>query len=137
MKKLLIPAFAAALLSGCASTVNTYEPAEQQAIIKPVQDKRVITDSALASKAFVAHINKANASGLLKIQAKIVNNTNDHCMVNYKFTWLDKDGMEFDSTTSKWQNIVLEGREAKFISAVAPSENVADFTLKLLEDVRD
>ena len=136
MKKLLIPAFAAALVAGCASTINSYEPAEQQAIIKPVQDKRVITDSALASKAFVAQINKADAGGLLKIQAKIVNNTNSYCMVNYKFTWFDKDGMEFDSTTSKWQNIVLEGREAKFISAVAPSENVADFSLKLLEDVR-
>ncbi|MBO7521653.1 MAG: YcfL family protein [Opitutales bacterium] len=137
MKKLLLLTISAALIAGCASTVNTYEPANQQAAISPVKDKRVITDSSLSSKAFVSQINKAEVGGLLKVQAKIVNNTSDYCMINYKFTWIDKDGMEFDSTTSKWQNIVLEGREAKFVSAVAPSPNVVDFTLKLLSDVRE
>ncbi|MBR4596908.1 MAG: YcfL family protein [Opitutales bacterium] len=137
MKKLLITTFAAALLAGCASTINSYENADTQAAIKAVADKRVITDSALKSKACVVQINQAKAGGLLKVQAKIANNTSDYCAVNYKFTWFDKDGMEFDSTTSKWQTLVLEGKETKFISAVAPSDSVADFSLKLLEDVRN
>ena len=123
-------------LTGC-STINTVEPAESKARLQMVNDKRITTDSAVADYAYVASVNQQIVGGLLKIQLKVVNKTVAYRTVNYKFVWVDKDGMQIQSPTSTWQTLALEGGEVKYISAVAPSPNASDFTVKFLADVRE
>ena len=118
-------------LSAC-STVNTFERAASGADTKYVDDKRIITDDSLNDYAYVASINETNVGDLIMIQAKIVNSTSSLRQINYKFEWIDKNGMAVPSANSAWMKLILEGGEAKFISAVAPNKNVCDFTLKLL-----
>lgn len=126
-----------ALLSAACSIVNTVERAEPLYQEKTVKDKRIITDGGLEDGAHVKSVNEARVGGLLKIQANIANTTSSPKQINYKFSWIDKNGMEVPSATSNWSTLILEGKESKYISAVAPNENVCDFTLKLLENVRD
>ena len=126
----------AVAFSGC-STVNTAERAQAQSSPQMVNDNRIITDGAQNDYAYIAGINESRVGGLLKIQVRIVNSTSAYRSVNYKFTWIDKDGMEIESATSPWMTLVLEGGESKYISALAPNPNVCDFTLKLLPNVRD
>jgi hypothetical protein len=45
--------------------------------------------------------------------------------------------MQIQSPTSAWQTLTLEGGETKYISAVAPSPNASDFSVKFLADVRE
>lgn len=121
----------------CAcSTVNTVERADPVGQKKMVTDKRIITDGGLDDYAYIAGVNEGVASGLLKIQVEIVNSSTAYRSVNYKFSWFDENGMEVSSVTSPWGTINIEGGETKYISAVAPSPRVKDFSLKLLPNVR-
>ena len=125
------------LVCSCSSTVNTYEPAEEFAKPQYIADKRIITDSSLKDCAKVVAINQAYVDGLLKIQVRLANVSSEVCSVNYQFSWVDANGMQVGTSTSKWETVVLEGGEHKFISAVAPSVAAVDFTLKFLADVRE
>lgn len=136
MKKIISVFCAAAALAGC-STVNTVEPAQSAARPNMVNDKRVITDSAVNDYARVEAVSSAVVGGLLKIQLKVYNRTTAYRTVNYKFSWFDANGMEIVSAASPWLTLALEGGETKFVSAVAPSAAAADFSVKFLADVRD
>ncbi len=125
---------AVVLLSGCASNVNTYERAESQAAPNYISDKRVITDNTLAGTFRVVAINEAKVSGnLLKIQATVENLKNNARHLNYKFEWVDADGMSIDSPNETWKGLALQGRESITISTVSINPRAVDFRLKFRE----
>ncbi|MCF7687938.1 MAG: YcfL family protein [Cephaloticoccus sp.] len=122
------------LLAGCATNVNTYERADAQATPSYVADKRVITDNTLAGTFRVVSINQATVSGnLLKVQATVENLKNKLRTLNYKFEWVDQNGMAVDSPNETWKSIMLQGRETTTISTVAVSPRAVDFRLKFRE----
>ncbi len=122
------------ILAGCATNVNSYERADSMASPSYVPDRRVITDDSLARKFQVVSINQATVSGnLLKVQATIVNLKNNLRTLNYKFEWIDQDGMAVDSPNETWKAIMFQGRETKTVSTVAVSPRAVDFRLKLRE----
>lgn len=123
----------ALLLGGCQN-VNTYENAESRATPNYVADKRVITDNTLAGAVRVVSINQAMVSGnLLKIQATVENLKSSTRTVNYKFEWVDQDGMSIGSPNEVWKSLTLQGRETQTISTVAISPKAVDFRLKFRE----
>lgn len=123
----------ALLLSGCQN-VNTYENAESRATPTYVADKRVITDNTLAGAVRVVSINQATVSGnLLKIQATVENLKSSTRTVNYKFEWVDQDGMAVNSANETWKSLTLQGRETSTISTVSISPKAVDFRLKFRE----
>ncbi len=120
--------------SGCASNVNSYERAESQATPNVIADKRIITDNTLAGTIRVVSINQGTVSGnLIKIQATVENLRNSQRTVNYKFEWIDQDGMALDSANETWKTLPLQGRETTSISTVAISPRAVDFRLKFRE----
>lgn len=122
------------VLAGCATNVNSYERAEAQSTPSYVADRHVITDQSLANKFQVVSVNQTTVSGnLLKVQATIVNLKNNLRTLNYKFEWIDQDGMAVDSPNETWKAIQLQGRETTTISTVAVSPRAVDFKLKLRE----
>ena len=130
---MLTVAALALLLGGCQN-VNTYENAESRATPTYVADKRVITDNTLAGKLRVVSINQLTVSGnLLKIQATVENLSSSARNFNYKFEWIDQDGMAVNSPNETWKNLPLQGRETSTISTVALSPKAVDFKLKFRE----
>ncbi len=120
--------------SGCATNVNSYERAESQATPNVIADKRVITDNTLAGTVRVVSINQSTVSGnLIKIQATVENLRNSERTVNYKFEWIDQDGMALDSANETWKTLRLQGRETASISTVSISPKAVDFRLKFRE----
>jgi uncharacterized protein YcfL len=125
---------ALALLFGGCQNVNTYENAESRATPTYVADKRVVTDNTLAGTVRVVSINQATVSGnLLKIQATVENLKSSVRTVNYKFEWVDVDGMAVNSPNETWKSLTLQGRETTTISTVAITPKAADFRLKFRE----
>lgn len=121
------------LVSGCTN-VNTYERADSLATPNYVADKRVITDNTLAGTFRVVSINQATVSGnLLKIQATVENLKSKAKTLNYKFEWVDQDGMSVSSPNETWKSILVQGRETQTISTVAVSPRAVDFRLKFRE----
>ena len=130
----LVAVGAVLAFAGCASNVNTYERAESQATPNYIADKRVITDNTLAGLIRVVSINQSTVSGnLLKIQATVENLRNSTRNVNYKFEWIDQDGMALDSANETWKTLRLQGRETTSISTVSISPKAVDFRLKFRE----
>ncbi len=125
---------ALALLFGGCQNVNTYENAESRATPTYVADKRVVTDNTLAGTVRVVSVNQATVSGnLLKIQATVENLKSSVRTVNYKFEWVDVDGMAVNSPNEVWKSLTLQGRETTTISTVAVTPKAADFRLKFRE----
>jgi uncharacterized protein YcfL len=123
-----------ALLFGGCQNVNTYENAESRATPTYVADKRVVTDNTLAGTVRVVSVNQATVSGnLLKIQATVENLKSSVRTVNYKFEWVDVDGMAVNSPNETWKSLTLQGRETTTISTVAITPKAADFRLKFRE----
>ena len=122
-------------LAGCAAeNVNTYENAQSQAAPTYIADKRVITDNTLAGKVRVVSLNQATVSGnLLKVQATVENLKNKQVTVNYKFEWIDQDGMALNTANETWKSLPLQGRESTTISTVAVNPRAVDFKLKFRE----
>lgn len=128
------PVATLALLLGGCQNVNTYENAESRATPSYVADKRVVTDNTLAGAVRVVSINQATVSGnLLKIQATVENLKSSVRTVNYKFEWVDQDGMAVGSPNETWKSLTLQGRETQTISTVAISPKAVDFRLKFRE----
>ncbi|MFM1850771.1 MAG: hypothetical protein RIS54_455 [Verrucomicrobiota bacterium] len=128
-----ILAVALGLLAGCTN-VNSYERAESLATPNYVADKRVITDNTLAGTFRVVSINQGTVSGnLLKVQATVENLKSKLRTLNYKFEWIDQDGMAVGSPNEGWKTIQLQGREITTISTVAVSPRAVDFRLKFRE----
>lgn len=121
------------LLCGCANNINTVERAQPQAQPNLIADKRVITDNTLAGTFRTVNVIEGEASGLKKIQVTIENLKNSVRTLNYKFEWVDKNGMAINSPNETWKTVRLQGRETTTISTVAITPNAADFLLKLRE----
>jgi Predicted periplasmic lipoprotein len=134
MKSSLLLLPAVLLLAGCGTTVNTVSRADSLASPSMVADRRVITDNSLAGMVRVVSVNQATVSGnLLKIQATIENLKRSTKTLNYKFEWVDENGMAIDSPNETWKQIRLQPRETTTISTVAITPRAVDFNLKLKE----
>ena len=122
------------LTAGCKTTVNTVESAQPTAKKEMVADKRVITDSSLASKVYVVGVNEAKTpGGLIQIQLEVVNQTSSRQRFTYHVQWFDANGMQLSSTTAAILPCVIEGKETRYLSAVAPHPACKDFRVQFLE----
>ncbi len=124
-------------LTGCKTTVNTVERAAPSGQKQMVADKRVLTDVGLARKVYVVGVNEApTPGGLLQVQLEVANQTNSRQRFSYSFQWFDANGMQINSTTALLLPCVLEGRETRFLSGVAPTPTCKDFRVKFIESSR-
>ena len=127
----------ALLTGGCKTTVNTVENAQPSAQKEMVADKRVITDASLARKVYIVGINEArNDSGVLQIQLEVVNQTRSRQRFTYHVQWFDAAGIQVSSTTGAILPCVIEGKETRFLSAVAPHPACKDFRVQFMESTR-
>ena len=134
---LVAAGFTAGLLavSGCKTTVNSVENAQKEGQRQMVSDSRVITDGSLAKKVSIVGVNQSmTPGGLLKVQVELLNRTRSYQSFSYHFEWFDASGMQMNSLSTAVIGSTIEGKESKFISAVAPMSACKDFRLKLIEN---
>ncbi len=125
----------ALVAGGCKTTVNTVERAQPSAQKEMVADKRVLTDASLARKVYVVGVNEARTKGdLLQIQLEVVNQTNSRQRFTYHVQWFDATGMQISSTTGAILPCVIEGKETRYLSAVAPHPACKDFRVQFMEN---
>ncbi len=134
---LVAAGFAVGLLavSGCKTTVNSVENAQKEGQRQMISDSRVITDGSLNKRVSVVGVNQSmTPGGVLRVQVELLNKTRSYQAFNYRFEWFDANGMQLDNVASALIRSTIEGKESKFISAVAPTSACKDFRLKLIEN---
>lgn len=125
------------MLPAC-QTMNSTERDESRAAPTEVVDQRVERDRTLNRKARVIGVREATTeSGLLKIQVEVQNITRNPRLVNYRFEWVDRDGMLVSTSTSNWKLLSIASNESVMLAGVAPTPEVVDFRFKVLEAKRE
>lgn len=122
-------------VSGCKTSVNSVENAQKEGQRQMVSDSRVISDGSLANKVSIVGVNQTmTPGGLLKVQVELLNKTRSYQSFSYRFEWFDASGMQMNSLSPAVIGSSIEGKESKFVSAVAPTAACKDFRLKLIEN---
>ena len=134
MKTKIAALFAVALAAaGCHDTVNSVQNAQVTNQRNMIADQRVVSDSSLNRKVGVVGINTAmTPGGFLKVQVELLNRTSSSTSFNYHFEWFDQNGMQINGPSTAVISDQIDGKESKFISAIAPLETAKDFRLKLI-----
>ena len=122
--------FAALLLQGCLSTSTgglevSLKEGESRAAIR-VDDnffsQHVDVEEAAARRA---------ASGFLESRVLVRNRLDKDFPIQYKFVWLDRDGIEIQPDGRPWEQRVLHGGEAAALMSTAPQQGCVRFVVRV------
>lgn len=135
MKKWILPLALATLTlglgAGCQNRVNVIEPARPASAADIILDKRVVLDQALARNLEVEYLNQAFTGDLRTVQATVRNTTRRSIQFQYRYDWIDVDGMHLPSPASTWVIRTLLPGESTSLAATAPTPRAADFRFQI------
>ena len=70
-------------------------------------------------------------NGLLDAQVRAKNITNKDVQFEYRYIWLDRDGIKLDSTQSVWKQLALHAKEDGFLKGMASDPAAVDFLMEV------
>lgn len=127
---------AALCLGGCATTAGIEASGKRdwnQEGAPELRRKVVINNSSLAGDIVVVDMKNAMAGDLLKAQVSLRSRDRDTLPIQYRFEWLDADGVEIAAGSGAWKPFLIYGRETRTIQGVAPDPRAHEFRLKIRE----
>lgn len=75
----------------------------------------------------VVKVGKRPMNGLLQAQVALQNKTFKDLAIEYRFTWLDKDGMVIKTPLTTWMPVGASAKEKVYIKTLAPVREAVDF----------
>ncbi len=110
---------------GCVKTINSVEvPAKGEV-------NWVRTDPQLSKVARLTSVRKVRDNGPLEVQVEVANTTDSEQAILYKFIWMDSAGMVVPTPVSVWEHLLLQGRQSKVLTAVAPEPRMTDCRVEM------
>lgn len=76
---------------------------------------------------------RQTANGLMKVSVTVTSNRKKTMNIQSKFAWFDADGAEIAPDADPWRVLVLEGRETRIVTGVAPTPAAESFRLRIRE----
>ena len=149
MKKIMIIVGSCLMLCACQSTVNTVENKNKKMQPSSVDTSKVSTDSFLRRRLKIDRVDKSERpDGLLKVQVSARNIRtgfwdqigtwfmgDNPYQITYRFTWLDKDGMEVKTATNTWIPMSVIPGDTVRITGISPNPRCKDFLLSIRENI--
>ena len=149
MKKLILITAGCLMLCACQSTVNTVENSEKHMQRSSVDTSKVSTDNFLKRRLKIERVDKVEQpDGLLKVQVTASNQRyglwdqistwfmgDNPYQITYRFTWLDKNGMEVKTGTNTWVPMSIIPGDTVRISGISPNPRCKDFLLSIRENI--
>jgi uncharacterized protein YcfL len=112
------------LLGGCVATSSS------TTVEKSGSEYKVTVNSlVLDNHIRVTERSASRPDGLLKAQVRGKNMKAKDIQFEYRFIWLDADGMRIDTGMSIWKPLLLSGKEDAFMVGIAPTPQAVDFLL--------
>jgi len=151
MKQIMTITACCIMLCACQSTVNTLENKDKKMQPKSVDTSKVSTDSFLKRRLRIERVDKVEQpDGLLKVQVTAKNIRtgfwdqigtwfmgDNPYQITYRFSWLDKDGMEVKTATNTWiPKSVIPGDTIR-IMGISPNPRCKDFLLSIRENIKE
>ena len=118
---LMILPLLAVVVTGCVSDTSGIR----------IEDSRLIVDNPRFASHFRIshHLKRKLETGLMQVQLTIQNDDRGDVRFQYRFEWLDADGMLFEEMSPMWQVASIHGKDKKVLEGVSESKQAADFRL--------
>ena len=123
-------------LTGCSTTAGveatgkmSWDDQGARTLDKNVQ----FNNSSLKGDIQIVDIKSTMAGDIMRAQATLRSKDKDTLPFQYRFEWYEASGLEINSGAGSWKPLILNGREAKTIQAVAPDPRAKEFKLKIRE----
>ena len=133
---LLIAALTATLLiSGCknvppvTSGIGSDQIAPGQKFSKHLQ----VHNPELGKKLHISDIRSRTSNELLEINLSLTSTYEKTLKLQYQFTWFDNEGFVIEAGKSPWQPLDLHGMQTATVPGLAPTTQVASFSLYVRE----
>ncbi len=75
----------------------------------------------------VTEMSTAKKNDLLQAQITAQNTTTRDCQYEYRFRWLDANGMEIPTAMAGWVQVSVSAKEKALMRGIAPNREAADF----------
>lgn len=122
---LCLLAMAAVAMTGCLSSAPTE-------VEKRGEEYAVTVNSLLLDNHIrVTERSTRRTNGLLEVQVRGQNVSRQDVQCEYRFIWLDPDGIQLDTETSTWKQLSLHAKESAFMTGICPSQDGTDFLLSI------
>lgn len=128
MKQLLYlaPVFAIGILlaGGCLSAATSGTR---------IDDGTILVNNPAFASHFKAHRDTSieTPEGFLRVQVRLENLERANRQLQYRFQWIDGNGMEITAAKPLWKILTLHGRDIVELEAVSPVQGAEDFRLVL------
>jgi uncharacterized protein YcfL len=123
-------------LAGCSTTAGvetTGKMSWDEQGARTLEKNVVFNNSGLKGDIQIVDVKSAMAGDMMRAQATLRSKDKDTLPFQYRFEWLDANGIEINSGSGSWKPLILNGRESKTIQAVAPDPRAKEFKLKIRE----
>ena len=113
-------------MQGCSTAGTT-------AVQSQGQDQAALQfeDRALASQIVITGTANKQVGDLMQAQVSLQSRRDRSLRVQYRFAWFDAGGVELERTSQPYYDLIIEGRDAVTVSAVAPSASATTYRVKL------
>ena len=123
-------------LAGCSTTAGvetTGKMAWDEQGARTLEKNVVFNNSGLKGDIQIVEVKSAMAGDIMRAQATLRSKDKATLPFQYRFDWYDAGGIEINSGAGSWKPLILYGREAKTVQAVAPDPRAREFKLKIRE----
>lgn len=116
-------------LTGCANTSGTIVKTDH------LTGKSMIIEEngRLAHRVNVVSTSYDEVNGLKRVHIALASDRIHRTRIDYRICWFDANGMEIDSQTKPYRNLILEGRDAVTVTGVANSPAAVSSKLRIRE----
>jgi len=90
-----------------------------------------LIDEALKKVCEVTDRNFVFVGDILSARVSLVNKSNKTLHFQYKFSWLDENGIEIDPDSEAWTPSIIYGGETKTLQGVAPNPRAREFKIQI------
>jgi len=116
------------LLLGLGLTTSCRTPPSAGITVETYpQNKMQVNSRILGGWLTVVEVNTVKKNDLLVGQVTAQNSTQKDCQFEYRFRWLDGDGLELTTIMSVWTPVSVAAMEKKMMAGIAPAKNAANF----------
>jgi len=116
-------------LTGCKNTSGTIVKTDHLSGSSMISAE----NARLAHRVNVLNTAYDEVNGLKRVHITLASDRNKRMRVDYRICWFDANGMEIDTQTKTYRNLILEGRDAVTVTGVANSPAAVSSQLRVRE----
>lgn len=117
------------ILFGCAAPITSGTGTSAMTQGDDFSKHLEVHNLKLGKQLKIIDVKSRKTNGLLEINLQLKSTYKKSLKLQYHFNWFDAEGFVIESRKTPWKPLELHGFQSTSLSALAPNEQVASFTV--------